>query len=78
MACATGPLIVDHGSRNNIRYNATATDWTQRRDSLTGEGIAFMDTAHWVNSALRSKLVTHAGNLRTTYAPASISCFSRG
>ena len=68
MACAVGPLIVDHGSRNNIRYNAAAADWTARRDSLTGEGIAFMDTAHWLNSALRTKLSPHAGNACITYA----------
>ena len=69
MACATGPLIVDHGSRNNIRYNAAAADWTARRDSLTSEGIAFMDTArHWLNSALRTKLGPHAGNASITYA----------
>ena len=54
MACATGPLIVDHGSRNNIRYNAAAADWTARRDSLTGEGIAFMHAAHWLNAEWRS------------------------
>ena len=40
MACATGPLIVDHGSRNNIRYNAAAADWTARRDSLTGVRVS--------------------------------------
>ena len=68
MACATGPLIVDHGARNNIRYNAAAADWTQRRDSLAGEGTAFMDTAHWLNSALRTKFETRAGNASTTYA----------
>ena len=62
------PLIVDHGSRNNIRYNAAAADWTQRRDSLAGEGTAFMDTAHWLNSALRTKFETRAGNASTTYA----------
>ena len=63
MACAVGPLIVDHGSRNNIRYNAAAADWTQRRDSLAGEGIASSS-----KNLMCTKFDTRAGNASTTYA----------
>lgn len=67
-ACATGDLIVDHGARNNIKYDPRPRDWTERRESFTGGGIAFMDTAHWLNSALRTKLDRRGGLACSDYA----------